>query len=126
MAARVNSIFLALTLSACANAQQLPEIQIQNDLSKCIEIKYPVRYIEELVPIATLEYKSLYSTADCGCKSELSAYSVYTIEDNNDYFLMKGIVLFKESGKVSLPLSTSKVIMGKGPLRINLSCAQPD
>lgn len=126
MGVRATNLLLALGVAACACADQRPEIELQNALSRCIEIESTKTYVSGQALFVTLAFKTVASTAECGCKSKLSAYTVYAKSDGYDSFMIEGKVLFQQSGKLELPLSTDTQIVADRPLLLSLSCAQPD
>lgn len=126
MAGRAISSILALAVTACASADQTHQIEIRNDLSNCIEIISAKSHSSGQAVFATVDYTILASTAECGCKSKLSAYSAYAKSDGYNSFLIGGKVLFQKTGKLELPLSTDKDIIGDRALLLTLTCAQPD
>lgn len=126
MVERITSCLIALAFTACVDAGQRNNIQIQNDLAKCIEIESTNAHVNGRTPFVTLNYKRVALTSECGCKSKLCAYSVYAESEGYKSFLIGGKVSFQEAGKMELPLSTDGKILGNRPVLLFLSCAQPD
>jgi hypothetical protein len=117
---------LALAVTACDSAAQTHQFEVRNDLSSCIELISAKSHHNGQSVFATIDYKILASTAECGCKSKLSAYSAYAKSDGYNTFLIGGKILFQENEKLELPLSTDKDIIGDRALLLTLTCAQPD
>jgi hypothetical protein len=126
MAARIISGILALTLTACANAEQVESVQIKNTLSSCIEVIKTTASACGEIPLLMLDYKLTASTAECGCKSDVSAYAVYEKSGGYESFLMAGKVIFGNQGSLKLPLSNDSNNIAHKPLLLVLTCAQPD
>lgn len=117
---------LVLVIPLCVTANPVYRVEIDNDLSRCIIVESAKVRIDQDRPTIEVTFKEISSTADCGCKSRLNAYSVYAIDKSHQSFLMGGKFAFNQSGSIRLPMAIDQEIVGNRPVRLTISCAQPE
>ncbi len=119
---------LLLITSACTAAPPTTPkpgaIQIENALDKCQQI---TGQAVELAPIPTLklDFKTLASTAECGCKSMLNSYSVAIKLDGYSRRVLYGSFKFPQESPLTLPLAAQAELINGESLQITLGCEAP-
>jgi hypothetical protein len=112
--------------STCVIANTNYKIELDNQLSKCMLIENEKSFNLSKTPFIKIKYKKISSTANCGCKSALSAYYVYAKNNNYQSFLIGGKLIFNKSGIQNLPLAVEDNIIAGRTIQIIFSCARPD
>lgn len=127
-ALKYNFIAVVTILCSCASIAKAIDykIEIDNQLGQCIAISNANIEVFNEIPMLKLKYKELKLTADCGCKSAISSYYVYSMHEQYNSFLIGGKVSFNKGGEILLPAATSSSIIGSNKIKVNVSCASPD
>lgn len=126
MAARKYRFIFVFLVSSCAVANDSGSINISNQLSSCITVTNAAVSEDSEIPVFSFDLKVDNPISECGCKSALGAYTVYTISGDFKSYILGGKVGFIASSHKLLPLSAEKKLINKKKLVIELSCAQPD
>jgi hypothetical protein len=126
MAARKYKFIFVFLVSSCAVANDSDSINISNQLSSCITATNTAVTEDSEIPIFSFDLKMDKPISECGCKSALAAYTIYTISGDHKSYILGGKVGFIASSRKFLPLSAEKKLIHKKKLVIELSCAQPD
>jgi|GEM_PF-3743970 len=116
---------LFVATSACTAAPPAPgAIHIDNALDKCQQI---TAQSIDLAPIPTLrlDFKSLASTAECGCKSMLNGYSVAIKLDGFTRRVLSGTFKFPKQSPITLPLASQAELIKGQNLEIAIGCEAP-
>ena len=99
-------------------------IQIENALDKCLQITGQTVDIT-LIPTLKLDFKTLASTAECGCKSMLNSYSVAIKLDGYSRRVISGSFEFPNQSPLTLPLAAQPELIKGQSLHITLGCEVP-
>lgn len=126
MAARRFNLVTALFISSCAVASDQESIEVNNKLSKCISIVKTEVSRESEIPALSFELEVHKPIAECGCKSALGSYSVYSSNEGYRSYIIGGKIGFLTSSHKQLPLSAERNLINKKELVVEFSCAQPD
>lgn len=126
MAARKYKCIFVFLASSCAVANDSDSMHIGNQLSSCIAVTNAAVSEDSEIPVFSFDLKVDKPIYECGCKSTLGAYAVYTISGDFKSYILGGKVGFIASSHKLLPLSAEKKLINKKKLVIELSCAQPD
>lgn len=126
MAALKFSFILLLSVVSCATASGLEPVNFNNQLSACVEINGMKITTEGRIPVLSFDLKMNKPISECGCKSALGAYTVFSKMEEYQSYIIGGKVAFKTSEHKYLPLSAEQSLIDKKLLEVNLSCAQPD
>ena len=129
MAVQKFKYIILLLMCSCASANSVDivnTVKIDNQLSQCITATHIKIDKEGKIPILSFDLRIDKDIAECGCKSALGSYTVYTQMDGYKSYIIGGKVGFVKSGKKSLPLSSEQKLIGKRELIVGFSCAQPD
>ncbi|AUD79817.1 hypothetical protein CW740_11390 [Kangiella profundi] len=122
-------IAITLVSSSCATKQQdLHEplsLEFDNSLNQCITITghtlfksktpYPFSWLE-------IQYNLQQSVAHCGCKFA-QAHIRIARQDNE---LSSAAANFQDNNTFIVPVRTQAVMMGESPIKISLTCPQPE
>lgn len=133
MVARVCSVSAIGLLVGCASAQppmgtssQPPvKYRLENNLQGCIEVDEASFTWLNGLPVVELRYHEAKPSAECGCKSLLSAYTAYSDADNPT-FLVGGTLKLLGGGKRTLPLSVDTEWLANRAVRVSLGCEPPE
>lgn len=126
MAAQKYKFIFVFLVSSCAVANDSDSININNQLSSCITVTNTAVSENSEIPVLSFDLKVDKPISECGCKSALGAYTVYTIYGDYKSYILGGKIGFIASSHKLLPLSAEKRLINKKKLAIELSCAQPD
>ncbi len=125
---KLTLIAITLVSSSCATKQQdLDEplsLEFDNSLNQCITITghtlfksktpYPFSWLE-------VQYNLQQNIGHCGCKSAL-AHIRTTRQDNE---LSSATANFQDNNTFIVPISTHAIMMGESPIKVSLTCSQP-
>jgi hypothetical protein len=100
--------------------------RLENQLSACVLIEKETVIWSGDVPMLELRYALAKSTAECGCKSALSAYASYAQVPDGERYLIGGPVTLSGDDAVTLPLAADADLLGDAALRVSLGCERPD
>ncbi|MEJ2669743.1 MAG: DUF2195 family protein [Gammaproteobacteria bacterium] len=131
MAAQKFRFIVVFLLSSCAMASNvdninLENIEIDNQLSECASFGNTAISTDGAVPIFSFDLEVHKPIAECGCKSALGSYAVYTSSEGYKSYIIGGKVGFLASEKKYLPLSAEQNLIKKRKLIVKFSCAQTD
>lgn len=126
MAVRKFSFILLLFVASCATASGLDTVNLNNQLSACVEINGVKITTEGRIPVLSFDLKLNKPISECGCKSALGAYTVFSQMEGYQSYIIGGKMTLKKSEHKYLPLSAEQSLIDKRILEVNLSCAQPD
>lgn len=113
---------ILLITSTCAAASSM--IPIDNALDKCQQITGQSVDIAP-IPSIKLDFKTLASTAECGCKSMLNSYSVAIKLDGYSRRVLSGSFKFPNQSPITLPLAAQTELIKGHSLYITLGCEAP-
>jgi hypothetical protein len=116
---------LALFFMSATAYGQPPDIQIDNSLHQCSDITLVDTTSVGNVVLATVDVKINKITAYCGCKSLVSAYTVYVDSDGSSTFISSGNFTMKNSGRVVFVVSPESSLTTGKKVRIDVSCSEP-
>ncbi|HMU65506.1 MAG TPA: DUF2195 family protein [Cellvibrionaceae bacterium] len=121
---------LALLLITSASTAAPPTttkpgtIHIDNALDKCQQITGQAIDIAS-IPTLKLDFKTLASTAECGCKSMLNSYSVAIKLDGYSRRVLSGSFKFPNQSPLTLPLAAQPELIKGQSLQVSLGCEAP-
>jgi hypothetical protein len=119
---------LLLITSACTAAPPATPapgmMQIDNALDKCQQITGQSVDIAP-IPSIKLDFKTLASTAKCGCKSMLNNYSVAITLDGYSRRVLSGSFKFPNQSPITLPLAAQPELIKGQSLDISIGCEAP-
>ncbi len=121
---------ILLITSACfasppvTTTPKLGTIHIDNALDKCQQI---TGQAVDIAPIPTLklDFKTLASTAKCGCTSMLNSYRVDIKLDGYSRRVLSGSFKFPQESPLTLPLAAQAELINGESLQITLGCEAP-
>lgn len=113
-------------ISTCSFTTSGTEINFENSLSNCFEIKEAEVSYEHIFPTLKASINELKPTSECGCRSLVSSYSSFVETSDYKSHLMTGKFVFLEGNSLSLPVATTQGLINNNKLLITLSCALPD
>jgi hypothetical protein len=117
---KFNAAICLLLACASCGASEYP-VAVDNALDKCFKInKSTIK--KEQIPSLHIEYSSLASTADCGCKSMLNTYRVSIILDQGRREVLSGDFLL-EGSPLILPVASQREILAEKPILLTISCS---
>lgn len=128
VAPRNSLLAISILICSCASFAESTayKVSVDNQLKECLTINKVESYASNGMPMLKFDYKTVSSTADCGCKSALSSYSAHAIYENYESYLIGGKMRFEEKGEILLPAATSASIIGSSEIKVYFSCANPD
>jgi hypothetical protein len=126
MVVRKYKFIFVFLVSSCAVANDSDSINISNRLSSCVTVTNTAVSSDSGIPIFSFDLKVGKPISECGCKSALASYAVYTSSGEYKSYVLGGKIGFIASSHKLLPLSAEKILINKKKLVIELSCAQPD
>lgn len=135
MVARSPELALLGALLSCAAPQSAGDavqsfrplrFRLENQLAACVMIEKQTATWLGDVPILELRYELAKSTAECGCKSALSAYASYAEVPDGERYLVGGPVTLSGDDSINLPLAADADLLGDSALRVSLGCESPD
>ena len=114
----------AAPLATAAPAPKPGTIHIDNALDKCQQI---TGQAVDIAPIPTLQldFKTLASTAKCGCTSMLNSYRVDIKLDGYSRRVLSGSFKFPQESPLTLPLAAQAELINGESLQITLGCEAP-
>jgi hypothetical protein len=125
MVVRNFNLILIILVSSYAIANESDVIRINNQLSACISVANKAITKEGIISVFSFDLEVEKPIAECGCKSALGSYAVYSSTNYTSY-IIGGKVGFMTSARKYLPLSVEENLINKRELIIEFSCAQPD
>ena len=125
MAALKFSMLIVLFLPACAMAGS-PKIQVNNHLDRCIKITNVNLENRATLPVVEFHAEILSSSAECGCKSALSQFSVTKQLNETKREILSAKVVIDQSGNKTWPLAAEASLIDNAQLALVLSCALPE
>jgi hypothetical protein len=126
MVVRNFNLILIIIVSSCAVANDSDAIKINNQLSACISVANKTIIKEGVISVFSFDLEVKRPIAECGCKSALGSYAVYSSTKDYTSYIIGGKVGFMTSVRKYLPLSVEDNLINKRELIIEFSCAQPD
>lgn len=126
MVVRKFNLILIILASSCAVANDSGAIKINNQLSACISVTNKAITKEGIISVFSFDLEVDKPIAECGCKSALGSYAVYTATKGYTSYIIGGKVGFVTSARKYLPLSAEENLINKRELIIKFNCAQPD
>jgi hypothetical protein len=126
MVVRNFNLILIIIVSSCAVANDSDAIKINNQLSACISVANKTIIKEGVISVFSFDLEVKRPIAECGCKSALGSYAVYSSTKDYTSYIIGGKVGFMTSARKYLPLSVEGNLINKRELIIEFSCAQPD
>lgn len=117
------SALLLLVISTYSEAKQNTQVSIDNQLSNCIKIEQTEIVYQDEVPMLNASYKQLQTTSECGCKSKILTYSSLLEMDGYNSDLMKAQFTFEDKKQLSIPVATSKKMIGDYDVLIKFTCS---
>lgn len=135
MAARSPELALLGALLSCAAPQGAGDavqslgplrFRLDNQLAACVLIEKETATWLGDVPVLELRYQLAKSTAECGCKSALSAYGSYAEMPDGERYLIGGPITLSGDDSISLPLAADADLLGDSAVRVSLGCEPPD
>jgi hypothetical protein len=126
MAAQKFKLIVVFLVSSCAVAGNLDNIKINNQLSTCASFANAEISKEGAIPIFSFDLEVHKPIAECGCKSALGSYAVYSSSEEYKAYIIGGKVGFVASSRKHIPLSAEHNLIKKRELIVEFSCAQPD
>jgi hypothetical protein len=126
MVVRIFNLILIVLVSSCAIANESDVIKINNQLSACISVANKAITKEGMISVFSFDLEVEKPIAECGCKSTLGSYAVYSSTKDYASYIIGGKVGFMTSARKYLPLSVEESLINKGELIIEFSCARPD
>jgi hypothetical protein len=99
-------------------------MHIDNALDKCQQITGQSIHLAP-IPSIKLDFKTLASTAECGCKSMLNSYSVAIKLDGYSRRVLSGSFKFPNQSPITLPLAAQPGLIKGQNLQITLGCETP-
>lgn len=119
------ALALLLITGACTAAPQATPapgmIQFDNALDKCQQITGQSLDMAT-IPSIKLDFKTLASTAECGCKSLLNSYSVAIKLDGYSRRVLSGSFKFPKESPITLPLAAQPELLKGQSLEIIIAC----
>ncbi|MGH1487756.1 MAG: DUF2195 family protein [Cellvibrionaceae bacterium] len=126
MAAQKYSVtIICLLLFSCISAVRSESLSINNKLSQCISIEKSITY-DKTVAFINGQLLVNKPISECGCKSALGSYRVFTKKENYRYFILEAKVSFLKSSALYLPIAADKGLISNQEIEIDISCARPD
>lgn len=119
-------LIVVFLVSSCAVAGNLGNIKINNQLAACASFANTEVSKEGAVPIFSFDLEVHKPIAECGCKSALGSYAVYSSSEEYKSYIIGGKVGFVASSRKYIPLSAEQNLIKNHELIIEFSCAQPD
>jgi hypothetical protein len=110
----------------CAAMQPRIEYRLENSLDACVKIDQEASSWNGQLAVLELRYHMAKSTAECGCKSALSAYSSFAELSTGEQYMIGGTITLAGSDEVTLPLSIDRDLLGQSSLRVSLACERPE
>jgi hypothetical protein len=126
MVVRNFNLILIILVSSCAIANESDVIRINNQLSACISVANKAITKEGIISVFSFDLEVEKPIAECGCKSALGSYAVYSSTKDYTSYIIGGKVGFMTSARKYLPLSVEENLINKRELIIEFSCAQPN
>ncbi len=99
-------------------------IQIENGLDKCLLITGQTVDIKP-IPTLKLDFQTLASTAECGCKSMLNSYRVAIKSEGYSRRILSGSFKFPNQSPLTLPLAAQPELIKGQSLEVTLGCGVP-
>jgi hypothetical protein len=118
---------LLITSASTAAPATTPKpgtIHIENTVDKCLQITGQTVDITS-IPTLKLDFKTLASTAECGCKSMLNSYNVDIRLDGYSRRVLSGSFKFPQESPLTLPLAAEAELIKGQSLQISLGCEAP-
>lgn len=119
-------VALFLCISSCAQSLESELVKIENNLSSCLSLTNSKIVKNEKVPILSVDLHVDKLIAECGCKSALGEYAIYSSKGDYRSYLIGGKITLLTSGIKYVPVSTDYGLINSGTLELSLSCARPD
>ena len=126
MVARRSDLAILGVLLSCASAQAPVRYRLENQLAGCLEVEGEAASWRDDLAVLEVRYHLAKSTAECGCKSALSAYSSYAEVPDGERYLSGGAMTLSGQDSVSLPLTVDRDLLGDSTVRVSIGCEQPD
>lgn len=126
MAGRKFSFILLLALTSCATANESPQVNINNQLKACADISALEVSAQGKIPTLSFDLKLNKPISECGCKSALGTFTVFSLKEDYKSYLLSGKVALMKSERKSLPLSAEQNLIQSGKVTVDFSCALPD
>jgi len=126
MVARKFRYIILFLVSSCATANSADTLTIDNQLSQCISIADTKVDTEGKIPVLSFHLQIDKHIAECGCKSALGSYTVFSQREEYTSFIIGGKVGFSKTEEKYLPLAADQKLIDKRKIVVRFSCAQPD
>lgn len=126
MTERKFSCILLLLLTSCAMANEPPQVIINNQLKACVNISVPEVSAQGSIPTVSFDLNINKPISECGCKSALGSFRVFSSTEGYKSYLLSGKVALVKPERKVLPLSAAQNLVKSGKLEIDFSCALPD
>lgn len=117
-------LITSASTAAPATTTKPGTIQIVNTLDKCQQITGQAVDIAP-IPTLTLDFKTLASTAECGCKSMLNSYIVAINLEGYSRRILSGSFKLPNQSPLTLPLAAQPELIKGQSLHITLGCEAP-
>jgi hypothetical protein len=116
MAAQKFNLIVVFLVSSCAVAGNVDNINLNNQLSACTSLANTEISKEGEIPIFSFDLEVHKPIAECGCKSALGSYAVYTSSEEYKSYIIGGKIGFVASSRKYVPLSAEKNLIQKREL----------
>lgn len=126
MAAQKFNFMFLLFVSSCATASNTEPVKLNNQLSACIATTNMKISMEGRIPVLSFDLQMIKHLGECGCKSALGSYTVYSQMEEYTSYIIGGKAGFAKSAHKYLPLAAEQNLIDKRKLIVDFSCAQPD
>ena len=125
MVAQKFKFLILLLVASCLSASEIDSVKIENHLSSCIAFTDMNRDVVSKIPVLSLYSQISRPIAECGCKSALGTYSIFSQLEGYRFYIISGQVSFVESELKYLPLSPEQKLISGKKLVVSFSCSQP-
>lgn len=125
MAALKFSLILLLFITSCASANN-DKISFDNGLEKCINFSNITLVENTKIPLLLIDLEVVEPISGCGCKSALGEFTVTSLYDTYESYLITGKIPLLESGEKHIPISTDSTLIKNKQLNLKLNCSRPD